>query len=453
MQPFLPQARHPVSFMTFSRGRLASRRPLFHSGLETAYWKIPVFFLTFLVLFLAASGSALALEPAEILLIINAHSGNSRQIARHYIRKRGLPPENVVTLNCPGKDSISRREYERTIARPLKRILAMPGWAVKTKCLLLTMGIPLRIRATSMTHEEEVSSYKTRERIRALDELIKDPRTRKEARKRYRRQKRQLKRKLAVMNHQCEVASVDSELALVKLDGDYGLKWWVPNPLYLSGVHGRKGNIRVSQVLMVSRLDGPDLATVLRMIDDGIAAEKDGLNGTACFDCRFPRIPDGSLSAYQLYDKWLRLAAEVTRNRGIRTILDTRKALFAPGSCRNAILYCGWYSLARYVDAFDWQKGAVAYHIASGECTNLHAGGTQWCPMLLKDGVCATLGPVAEPYVQAFPPPHLFFRLVLNPQLSMAEIYILSCPYLSWRMVLLADPLYRPGLSLSRALH
>ena len=66
---------------------------------------------------------------------------------------------------------------------------------------------------------------------------------------------------------------------------------------------------------------------------------------------------------------------------------------------------------------------------------------------------CVTLGPVAEPYLRTFPPPQLFFRLLFDPKLGIAEICMLSCPYLSWQMVLLTDPLYRPGLALNTCRH
>ncbi len=67
----------------------------------------------------------------------------------------------------------------------------------------------------------------------------------------------------------------------------------------------------------------------------------------------------------------------------------------------------------KYVDAFKWQPGAVGYHIASSECSTLKAAGSQvWCKMMLEKGVAATLGPVGEPYLQAFPPPEVFFRFI-----------------------------------------
>jgi hypothetical protein len=33
--------------------------------------------------------------------------------------------------------------------------------------------------------------------------------------------------------------------------------------------------------------------------------------------------------------------------------------LFAPGTCRQTAIYCGWYSLKKYVDAFELVDGAI----------------------------------------------------------------------------------------------
>ena len=67
-----------------------------------------------------------------------------------------------------------------------------------------------------------------------------------------------------------------------------------------------------------------------------------------------------------------------------------------------------------------------------------------WCKRMLEEGVAATIGPVQEPYVQAFPLPEIFFKYLADGYLTLAECYALSTPFLSWKMVLIGDPLYRP---------
>ena len=63
---------------------------------------------------------------------------------------------------------------------------------------------------------------------------------------------------------------------------------------------------------------------------------------------------------------------------------------------------------------------------------------------MLEKGVAATLGPVKEPYLQSFPLPDVFFPLLMTGQHPLIEVYYRTTPYLSWRQVLIGDPLYTP---------
>ena len=58
--------------------------------------------------------------------------------------------------------------------------------------------------------------------------------------------------------------------------------------------------------------------------------------------------------------------------------------------------------------------------------------------------MAATIGPVYEPYVQAFPLPDIFFNALTEGYLCLGEAYLVSLPFLSWQMVLIGDPLYKP---------
>ena len=239
-------------------------------------------------------------------------------------------------------------------------------------------------------------------------------------------------------------AAVDSELTLV-LAGPYQIAQWLPNP-FLS-VYDRLPFIKGlrSTTLMVGRLDGPTPEIAQRLVDDALAVEQNGLRGTFYIDAR--GLPDKSGSdAYARFDARLRHLYEIIKNQtSIPVVLDDKPDVFAQGSCPQAALYCGWYSLAKYVDAFTWQKGAVAYHVASAECATLHHHGSNvWCKRLLDKGVAATLGPVAEPYLHSFPAPDEFFPLLLSGRLPLLEIYFRTIPDLSWRQVLVGDPLYNP---------
>jgi hypothetical protein len=65
---------------------------------------------------------------------------------------------------------------------------------------------------------------------------------------------------------------------------------------------------------------------------------------------------------------------------------------------------------------------------------------------LLQDGVGATEGSVAEPYLQSFPPADEFFPLMLTGKLTLAEAYWRTTPMVSWMQCCVGDPLYNPFL-------
>ena len=113
----------------------------------------------------------------------------------------------------------------------------------------------------------------------------------------------------------------------------------------------------------------------------------------------------------------------------------------------GAAFYLGWYKLRNFQDIFGKQglaRGAIAWHIASGEAVDLWSPNEKgWCVNLLRRGAAVTLGPVREPYVTAFPKADVFVELLLGGA-TVAESYWLSLPNISWAMVILGDPLYRP---------
>ena len=239
-------------------------------------------------------------------------------------------------------------------------------------------------------------------------------------------------------------ASVDSELTMV-LAGPYQLYGWLPNPFLR--MYDKLPNIRQirEETVMVGRIDGPNPTSAKRLITDAIATENTGLSGIFYIDARGLN-QDGNHNAYALYDKHLiNLYNIIKNNSTMEVVLDVNEELFPQGACPNAALYCGWYSLANYRDAFKWRTGAVGFHIASAEARTLRKPESNvWCKRMIEEGVSATLGPVAEPYLSSFPLPDLFFPLLMTGKLCLLEVYFLTIPHLSWRQVIIGDPLYTP---------
>lgn len=238
------------------------------------------------------------------------------------------------------------------------------------------------------------------------------------------------------------------------LDSELSLLWWDEYPLYrwiMNTLHHRFDGAPEkpkSRVLLVARLETPTVERTLKMIDDAVETEKVGLTGKVYIDARGLNA-DKSPGSYGDYDEALRrLAAFLKEKTKLEVVLDNKSELFAPGTCPDAALYCGWYALARYVDAFTWNRGAVGYHIASSEATTLrNPGSTVWCKRMVELGVCGTMGPVAEPYLTAFCRPDEFFPMLLTGKYAAVECYYRTLNFNSWMNIYVGDPLYRPFLN------
>jgi uncharacterized protein (TIGR03790 family) len=218
------------------------------------------------------------------------------------------------------------------------------------------------------------------------------------------------------------------------------------NPLYWEvSAEDRR---RFPQTLMAARLDGPNYRTAIRIVDDAIAAEKQGLKGIVYVDARgrtWDKAADPAGTDYGGFDESLREMAKLLEEKGaLPVVMDNQEALFPVLSCPDCALYCGWYSVSNYVPCCKFNTGAIALHIASFEAVSLREPKSQWCGNLLKDGVCVTMGPVAEPYTIAFPKPAEIFGFIVTGEYPIIECYSRSLLVTSWMMTLVGDPLYNP---------
>jgi uncharacterized protein (TIGR03790 family) len=414
----------------------------------------------------AAAPTARALGPADVFLVINKNVPESRAVAEHYCRKRGVPAENVVALDLPAGEDISRPDYDARLREPLRA--ALRERRDRVKVLLTVYGVPLRVgpqqpgaedRAALAQLRPELEALRQRLR-RAADEVACLEHQRRDAPDRVpeatvqdrrrsvdtdRRQQAELERRERHLAWAESEAAVDSELSLLWWD-HYELRRFLPNPLHWQ----MPDAVRAANppVVMTARLDGPTVALVKGLIDQAVEVERTGLEGKVYVDARKigydPKADPGY--GYGGYDESLReMARLLQRDAKLSVTLDDEPGLFAPGSCPDCALYCGWYSLANYVDCCRFVRGAVAYHIASSEAVSLRNPNSKlWCKCLLEHGACATLGPVAEPYTIGFPKPAEFFGLLATGKYTLVECYHRTNLLTSWMTVLVGDPLYNP---------
>lgn len=394
--------------------------------------------IIFLILLYCHAG--FALQPSEILVIANNDNASSVQIAGYYCKMRQVPTENifVVSLGTELKDTISRDDYDKLLAGPIREKLFNLEFSGKIRCLLTTYGVPYKVgpRGMLVGMEGKLNELKvlSEQEKKAIEQLRQKGSAVSVELNQRNNKLAQLQLEIDRISGRETGASVDSELSMI-LCGNYELYRWQPNTL--------RDNVldRDFKTLMVCRLDGPGYTVIKSLVDKALTSEKNGLKGVAYIDSRGFVTKD----IYGYYDQSLRDLAVLTKLRTQLPVKEERsKDLFAPGTCPQTAIYCGWYSLEKYVDAFDFVDGAVGYHIASFEAANLRdPNSSQWCPAMLRDGITATMGAVAEPYLHSFPQPKEFFQELFNGK-CLIEAYYRTNPFNSWQLLLIGDPLYKP---------
>jgi len=416
-----------------------------------------------ILLVLLRCGMGWALEPDEILVIANGDNAASVRITRYYCQKRQVPTKNIlrVSLGTELRDTISRNDYDKWLAEPIRKKLFDLEFAGKIRCLLTTYGVPYKVgpRGPLKGLEGRLQQLKelaTQEK-NAIEQLQQNGFTGSAEHNERKHKLAQLQLEIDRISGKETEASVDSELSMV-LFGAYELYRWRLNMLRGSPLRGSPNNLLGLgfRMLMVCRLDGPDYRIAKKLVDKATAAEKNGLKGIAYIDSRglvqrdLPARRTADLPSY--VDQSLRDLAMLTRLRTEMSVKEEpTEKLFAPGASPETAIYCGWYSLKNYVDAFDFVDGAIGYHISSFEAVDLRdPNSSQWCPAMLRDGITATLGAVAEPYLHAFPEPKVFFMELFNGR-CLVEAFYRTKPFNSWQLVLIGDPLYRPFKTIQKA--
>lgn len=372
---------------------------------------------------------AVAATPGdEVFVVFNLRTApDSRLVAEHYAKRRGIPESRLLGLNLPTTENITRAEFNASLKAPLlaaleeRGLLAFdstivpaaegrPGsvlWTPKPtplRYLVLTYGVPTRIT-----------------RDATLVEPFQD------------RLPQQLRR---------NEAAVDAELALLPLArAGLPLTGVTRNPVF-EAEDGAAINVSKG-ILMVARLDGPSLNVARDLVDRALNAETNGFWGRAYFDAR--GLKDGN---YAVGDEWILGAAETARRQGFETLLDTNAATFpATLPLPRIAVYAGWYDQAVSGPftrpEVDFMPGAVAYHLFSFSARTVR-NQSSWVGTLLGKGAAATIGFVDEPYLEGTPNLAVFFDRLLARGFTLGEAAYAAQSGLSWQTIVVGDPLYRP---------
>jgi len=356
------------------------------------------------------------IDPTSVAVLYNSADKESEKLAIHYARQRRIPTLNLIGLELPLEDTITRSDYNQKIRDPLiqhfdkaslwvrkkDRTGALIPTRNRIRVLLLMKGVPFRIKRTEQPKNPNEKPIKT---TRGKE----------------------------------DESSVDSELVYLGVS-QYNLAGPLSNPYYKK--EAPISDPYYTPLLFTCRLDAPTYSTCERIIADSIAVEQTGLWGT-CYLDEAHKGPN-----YEIANEWMRSVAQLNRKEGIPTVVDTFGNTFPTNYPMNqASLYFGWY--AKNANGpllnprFKFKKGAVAIHLHSFSGAELRHPKKNWIGPILEKGAAATAGNVWEPYLSAT---HNFD--ILHDRLlkgySLVEAAHMAMPVHSWQSIIVGDPLYRP---------
>lgn len=344
------------------------------------------------------------------MLVVNETAAVAERIGAHYARARNVPSENIVRLRTEDGDEIARDQYEREIEIPIGEWLTQRAAQDRILYIVLTKGMPLRIRGT--------------------------------------------------VGRGGTVSSVDSELTLLyrKLAGTpVSTVGRITNSYFLGSMpinRAQRFTHADHDIYLVARIDGFTEADAMALVDRGVSPSQDGdflLDGSGT-----PGPAGGWLGVAAD-----RLAAAGYHNRVLADsttdILRDRKSVLGYAS-----LGSNDPSIAQRQFGLGFVRGALATLLVSTDARTLREPPADWRPGrsadprtffagspqsltgdLIREGVTGTAGQVAEPFVDGAIRPDVLFPAYVSG-LNLAESFYLAMPFLSWQTVVFGDPLCAP---------
>jgi uncharacterized protein (TIGR03790 family) len=352
--------------------------------------------------------TALAQSAARILVVANESSSDGVRIAESYMARRAVPADQLVRLATATTDEIDRAQFERTIQRPIAEWLARHAAQDRILYILLTRGMPLRIRGTT--------------------------------------------------GRQGTLASVDSELALLyrRMTGvTVPVNGPVANPYFAGDSDtelARPFTRADHDIYLVTRLDGFSSDDALALVERGAAPASRGVIVLdAPSDMKDPR------------NLWLSTAAERLAAAGHEVAHDTTSRVLQ--GHEQVMGYFSWGSddpaMRRRAPDVTFAPGALAGMFLSTAARTFTAPPAAWVPGqatiqgnhagsrqsligdLIAAGATGVAGTVAEPFMDGAVRPDILFSAYLGGA-TLAEAFYRALPHVGWQTIVVGDPLCAP---------
>ncbi len=332
----------------------------------------------------------------NVLLVVNEASADSLTIGRYYSVKRSLPVGQVCQIHTEPTDTISRETFEREVLQPVAACVASRSLQDKIQYIVTTKGVPLTVTGDS--------------------------------------------------GPVGDLASVDSELALLYSYLAYGsLQTFgrIENPYFaplFDPDRIRPFDSAAYGIYLVTRLTGRSVADVIFMIDRGMTAQP-----TGGFDFDLPSSRETTES------EWFEEASAALSAKKLEVRVEDSAALLADP---NPVM--GYVSLAGSDPNWNprlkiaWSPGALGIALDSDSAssfpsadTNLEFPSSSWAAQCVSMGATGFGGQVADPSLDGQIRPQIVFPAYASGY-NLAESFYLGIRYLSWRSVVVGDPLTAP---------
>lgn len=341
----------------------------------------------------------------RVLVVYNSESDESRNVAKYYMAKRGIPEANSCKIRVATTEYIDQNEFASYVKQPVRKCLDRVG---KDQILYIVFSY------------ETPFALVLNEKNYALDQFVAD-----------------IWDEFLPFRPAAMQGEVQPYFGYSQSEGN------AYQPFVSLAAYREKAG--VPHIYSVWRLDAATPVIAKGLVDKALFAEAHGLSGKACFDLTSPidRVPDWAYGAgnWDVYQ-----AEQFARAAGFPILEDTHAEEFgtapAPLRCDGAALYAGWYSLNHYNDAFSWNPGAIGIHLDSASAMNPRQG-ANWAANALLKGITITSGAVAEPFLDNLPHPDEAFMYLFGGS-NAGDALLRSTRLLKWMIINIGDPLYRP---------
>lgn len=336
------------------------------------------------------------IDTGEILIVVNGNSSASKIVGNYYAKRRGIPTEQILTINTTTDETISSyADFTSQIKEPIKDYLFDKS---NILYIVTTYGIPNRVEKSSGACH------------------------------------------VAFPDANC--FSVDALLNYYPNDDPHINPYYIPSSHFSADV-----KLNGERIYLVSRLDGPSLKIAKGLVDKAIYGEKyvGPASGIGYMSGEIPNNELGNKASANTQCALLVSAGYQCIKDYYVWIDNSHYYLPTPFDRLRPLWHSGIHNY--YENVWDpWVAGAIAFELrsftAKYSIRDINMTEAISVPMYLAADVTGTAGAVSEPRIYGTPLPSRFYLYFLRQKFNFAESMNIAIEYNSLKYLIVGDPAY-----------